>query len=60
MQNGICDMGGVEAAENGYYLVKGSFLPPRLDVIGFADRVDWDTLVAQIVAVTRDKGGTGK
>ena len=50
--NGICQMGGVEPAANGYYLVKGRLIPPRLDVIGYSDRVNWDTLVAQIMAVT--------
>ncbi len=55
LENGVCDMGGVAPAQNGYYLVKGRFLPPRLDVVGFADRVNWDRLVAQIVAVTREK-----
>jgi hypothetical protein len=55
LANGVCDMGGVEPAERGYYLVKGRFLPPRLDVIGFADRVNWDSLVAQIIAVTGEK-----
>ncbi len=52
LENGICDMGGVAPAANGYYLVKGRLIPPRLDVIGYADRVDWDTLIAQIMAVT--------
>jgi hypothetical protein len=52
LENGICDMGGVAPAAEGYYLVKGRLIPPRLDVIGFADRVDWDTLIAQILAVT--------
>jgi hypothetical protein len=52
LANGVCDMGGVEPAERGYYLVKGRFLPPRLDVVGYADRVNWDSLVAQIIAVT--------
>jgi hypothetical protein len=52
LENGICDMGGVAPAKKGYYLVKGRFIPPRLDVIGYADRVDWDTLIAQIMAVT--------
>jgi len=56
LENGTCDMGGVQAAPNGYYIVKGRLLPPRLDVIGYADRVDWDSLVAQIVAVTRRQG----
>ena len=52
LENGICDMGGVAPAEEGYYLVKGRLIPPRLDVIGYADRVNWDTLMAQIMAVT--------
>ena len=34
LHNGICDMGGVAPAENGYYLVQPTFLPPRLAVIG--------------------------
>jgi hypothetical protein len=52
LKNGICDMGGVAPAAEGYYLVKGRLIPPRLDVIGYADRVNWDTLIAQIMAVT--------
>jgi hypothetical protein len=57
LENGICEMGGVAPAESvgGYYLVKGRLLPPRLDVIGYADRVDWETLLAQIMAVTRQQ-----
>jgi hypothetical protein len=53
LENGTCEMGGVASAANGYYIVKGRFLPPRLDVIGFADRVNWSSLIAQLVAVTR-------
>ena len=52
LENGICDMGGVAPAPDGYYLVKGRMIPPRLDVVGYADRVNWDTLIAQIMAVT--------
>jgi hypothetical protein len=51
LKNGICEMGGVAPATNGYYIVKSRFLPPRLDVIGYADRVNWRTLVSQLVAV---------
>ncbi len=53
LENGVCYMGGVARATNGYYIVKGSTLPPRLDVIGYADRVDWDTLIQRLVAATR-------
>ena len=57
LENGICAMGGVAPAPaaDGYYLVKSRLLPPRLDVIGYADRVDWESLVAQIMAVTRQQ-----
>jgi hypothetical protein len=53
LENGTCEMDGVAPAANGYYIVKSRLLPPRLDVIGYADRVDWDSLVSQLVAVTR-------
>jgi hypothetical protein len=53
--NGVCEMGGVEPAKQGYYLVKGRFIPPRLDVVGYADRVDWEKLVAQVIAVTGEQ-----
>jgi hypothetical protein len=61
LENGICDMGGVApaASAGGYYLVKGRLLPPRLDVIGYADRVDWESLLAQIMTVTRQQQNTG-
>ncbi|MDX1527738.1 MAG: hypothetical protein R3337_03860, partial [Gammaproteobacteria bacterium] len=53
LQNGVCEMGGVEEAERGYYIVKGGGLPPRIDVFGFNTRVDWSTLVARLKAITR-------
>lgn len=55
LEHGVCAMGGVEPAAQGYYLVKGRFIPPRLDVIGHAERVDWEALVSQLIAVTRQQ-----
>jgi hypothetical protein len=55
LENGVCEMGGVEPVGQGYYLVKGRFIPPRLDVVGYAERVDWETLVAQLIAVTGEQ-----
>ena len=55
LENGTCEMNGVAPATNGYYIVKGRLLPPRLDVIGFSERVNWDRLVSQITAVTRQQ-----
>jgi hypothetical protein len=56
LKNGICEMGGVAPAAKGYYIVKGRLLPPRLDVIGYADRVNWRTLVSQLVSVIGRQG----
>ncbi len=53
LKNGVCEMGGVEDAERGYYIVKGGGLPPRIDVYGFNTRVDWSTLVERLKAITR-------
>lgn len=53
LKNGVCQMGGVEDAERGYYLVKGGGLPPRIDVFGFNTRVDWSTLVERLKSITR-------
>ena len=55
LENGVCHMGGVAPAANGYYIVKGRFVPPRLDVVGYADRVDWHTLIDRLKAVTLDQ-----
>ncbi|MDV3239050.1 MAG: hypothetical protein LOY58_09395 [Gammaproteobacteria bacterium] len=55
LRNGVCEMGGVEPADNGYYIVKGRFLPPRIDVVGYADRVDWHTLIDRLKSVTLEQ-----
>lgn len=55
LHDGVCEMGGVAPADNGYYIVKGRFLPPRIDVVGYADRVDWPTLIDRLKSVTLDQ-----
>ncbi len=60
LENGTCEMDGVAPAPKGYYIVKGRLLPPRLDVIGYADRVDWESLVSQLIAVTQRQGAVAK
>ncbi|NIR30776.1 MAG: hypothetical protein GWN84_15965 [Gammaproteobacteria bacterium] len=52
LANGVCEMGGVKNAEQGYYIVEGGGIP-RIDVIGYNRRVDWDTLVERLERVTR-------
>ena len=55
LDNGVCHMRGVAPADNGYYIVKGRFLPPRIDVVGYADRVDWQTLIERLRSVTLEQ-----
>lgn len=56
LDNGVCTMDGLEPAKNGgYVLVKGKLLP-RIDVIGYERRVDWDRFVAQLLAIRSSEG----
>ncbi len=55
LSNGVCEMGGVEPAENGYYIVKGGGIP-RIDIRGFATEVDWDVLVERLKNATLSEG----
>ena len=57
LENDVCHMDGVEPApDGGYYLVKGSLLPPRLDVIGFNREVDWPSLLNRLVNIGKGQG----
>ena len=51
LRDGVCQMEGVAPVDGGYYLVKGGGLP-RIDVIGYAHRVDWEELIARLRNVT--------
>lgn len=56
LRDGVCRMSGLEThSSGGYYIVKGS-LVPRIDVIGFATRVSWDSLVEQLKSATKSEG----
>lgn len=47
LHEGVCQMMGLEAAGQGYYLIKGGGLP-RIDVLGYNPRVNWDVLVERL------------
>lgn len=55
LQNGVCEMGGVEPAGEGYYIVKGGGIP-RIDVIGYAREVDWETLLERLKGAMESEG----
>ncbi len=53
LEQGVCQMRGAQPAAQGYYIVKGGLMPPRIDIVGYADQVDWRQLVNQLIEVTR-------
>jgi hypothetical protein len=60
LRDGRCLMDGIEPAppsdgRTGYYLVKGRLLP-RIDVVGYAREVSWDTLLEQVEAALASGG----
>ena len=50
LANGVCTMAGLQPRGDGFAIVEGAGLP-RLDIVGFNRRVDWDTLVERLAAV---------
>lgn len=51
LRENVCEMGGIEAAPNGYVMVKGAGVP-AINVIGYNRRVDWEELLARLKRVT--------
>jgi hypothetical protein len=51
LHEGVCQLMGVEARESGYAIVTGGGLP-RIDVIGYNPRVDWDVLMERLKRIT--------
>ncbi len=50
LYNSICEMRGVANRDNGFYIVKGSGVP-RIDIIGFTEKVSWPVLIARLKRV---------
>jgi hypothetical protein len=51
LHDGVCQLMGVEAIESGYAIVTGGGLP-RIDVIGYNPRVDWNVLMERLKRIT--------
>ena len=50
LKNNVCEMSGVEVKGNSYYIVKGGGVP-RIDVMGFQNRVNWQVLTSRLQAI---------
>ncbi len=51
LERNLCLMSGIEEADRGYYLVKGGGLP-RIDILGFNRRTDWQQLMDKLERIT--------
>ena len=51
LHQGVCQLMGVEAAEQGYYLVKGGGLP-RIDIKGYNTQMDWHILMQRLSRIS--------
>lgn len=47
LHDGVCQLMGVKATESGYAIITGGGLP-RIDVIGYNPRVDWNVLMERL------------
>jgi hypothetical protein len=56
LHNETCEMSGVAEAKQGYYIVKGGGLPPRINVVGYNRQVDWPDLIERLKAVSQSSG----
>jgi len=55
LYEGVCQLMGVGPAEQGgYYIVKGGGLP-RIDVIGYNPRVDWQVLLQRLSRISQPR-----
>ncbi|BCB26389.1 hypothetical protein SKTS_12750 [Sulfurimicrobium lacus] len=52
LKNGVCHMGGIAPAPNGYIIVKGGGIP-AITVIGYNPSVSWDELITRLQRVTQ-------
>ncbi len=52
LHDGVCQLMGIEATPQGYAIIKGGGLP-RIDVIGYNPRVDWDVLLDRLKRISK-------
>jgi len=51
LHDGVCQLMGVEARGSGYAIITGGGLP-RIDVIGYNPRVDWNVLMERLKRIS--------
>jgi len=54
LHEGVCQLTGVEATASGYAIITGGGLP-RIDVIGYNSRLDWNVLLERLGRISTSK-----
>jgi len=52
LHDGVCQLMGIEARPQGYAIITGGGLP-RIDVIGYNPRVDWNVLMERLSRISK-------
>jgi hypothetical protein len=52
LENGVCFMGGIENAPQGYVIVKGGIGVPAITVMGYNRNVGWQELISRLKRIT--------
>jgi hypothetical protein len=53
LENGVCEMNGIESAPQGYVIVKGGGIP-AISVIGYNRSINWRELLARLKRITQE------
>ncbi len=51
LHQGVCQLMGVEATEQGYYIIKGGGIP-GIDVVAYNLRVNWNVLMQRLSRIS--------
>jgi hypothetical protein len=52
LENGVCSMGGIANAPQGYVIVKGGVGVPAITVMGYNRSVGWQELIQRLKRIT--------
>ena len=55
LERDVCEMSGLEPREEGYVILRGRGLP-RIDIMGYSQRVSWSVLLEQLASIMESEG----
>ncbi|MFU8820540.1 MAG: hypothetical protein ACNA8G_03190 [Gammaproteobacteria bacterium] len=55
LERDVCEMSGLEPRDTGYVILRGRGLP-RIDIMGYSQRVSWSVLLEQLASIMESEG----